>query len=157
MNILKAEAFANRAGEILDTFTFADPGRTLELNPSEIDRLRLTVERVLLGRAEVKELLRTRPVPAPPSRHSRIRPTISFDSDASKTSTLVEIVAEDRPGLLYDLASQISSAGCNIEVVLIDTEAHKALDVFYLTCEGKKLTPGKQTQLERALASVCRI
>ena len=58
MNILKAEAFANRAGMVLDTFTFEDPLRTLELNPSEVDRLRVTVERVILGKANVAKLLR---------------------------------------------------------------------------------------------------
>ena len=50
MNILKAEAFSNSQGTVLDTFTFADPLRALELNPTEIDRLRITVERVVLGR-----------------------------------------------------------------------------------------------------------
>jgi [protein-PII] uridylyltransferase len=49
MNILKAEAFANRQGLVLDTFTFADPSRTLDLNPSEVDRLQ-TVLDVLTGR-----------------------------------------------------------------------------------------------------------
>ncbi len=49
------------------------------------------------------------------------------------------MVAEDRQGLLYALTSAISSAGANIEVVLIDTEAHKAIDVLYVTQEGKKL------------------
>ena len=53
MNILKAEAFANRRSLVLDTFTFADPARTLDLNPSEVDRLRATVERVLTGKVDV--------------------------------------------------------------------------------------------------------
>jgi [protein-PII] uridylyltransferase len=156
MNIVKAEAFSNRRGLILDTFTFEDPMRTLELNPTEVDRLRVATERAIAGKTDVKGLLRNRPKPTPPSRKARVPATVSFNSESSASATLVEVVAEDRPGLLYDLASKISSAGCNIEVVLIDTEAHKALDVFYLTCQGKKLTPEKQTELKQAIASVCR-
>src|SRR5256886_10816096 len=38
MNINKADAFANAAGVILDTFHFADLHHTLELNPSESER-----------------------------------------------------------------------------------------------------------------------
>ena len=37
MNIVKAEAFSDDAGIIVDTFQFSDPFRTLELNPSEVD------------------------------------------------------------------------------------------------------------------------
>jgi [protein-PII] uridylyltransferase len=156
MNILKAEAFSNRRGLILDTFTFADPSRTLELNPTEIDRLRTIAERVIAGKTEVKELLRNRPKPSLPSRSARVPAQVAFNSEASGTATLVEIVAEDRPGLLYDLASAISKNGCNIEVVLIDTQAHKAIDVFYLTNEGKKLESGKQKSLEEALQRACQ-
>ena len=36
-----------------------------------------------------------------------MKPTVAFDGEASESATLVEIVAEDRPGLLYDLASTI--------------------------------------------------
>jgi [protein-PII] uridylyltransferase len=155
MNILKAEGFANRQGTILDTFVFEDPHRTLELNPTEADRLRLTIERVVLGRLDVKELLRSRPVPAPPSKRARIAPTVSFDSEASDTATLIEVVAQDRPGLLYALTSAISAAGANIEVVLVDTEAHKAIDVLYVTWSGKKLSPAQQAVLREALLKAC--
>src|SRR5205807_5583231 len=155
MNILKAEAFSNRRGLVLDTFTFADPGRQLDLNPSEIDRLRIVAERVIAGKADVRELLKNRPKPALPSRTARIPASVRFDSEASHSATLVEIVAEDRPGLLYDLASAISSTGGNIEVVLIDTQAHKAIDVFYVTVEGKKLGAEKQRVLDEALRQAC--
>jgi len=155
MNILKAEAFANRRGLVLDTFTFADPNRTLDLNPTEVDRLRVTTERVISGKVDVTELLRSRPKPALPSRKARIPARVSFDSDASATATLIEIIAEDRPGLLYDLASAISQNGGNIEVVLIDTEAHKAIDVFYVTADGHKLSPEKQSALAESLRLAC--
>ncbi|MBK5292539.1 MAG: HD domain-containing protein [Acidobacteriia bacterium] len=155
MNIVKAEAFANAEGTVLDTFAFSDPLRTLDLNPSEADSLRKNMERVVTGRAEVKALLKNRPMPTLPSKGSRIAGRITFDNDVSDNSTLVEVVAEDRPGLLYDLATAFSEAGCNIEVVLVDTEAHRALDVFYVTSAGGKLTQELQTQLQSRLLAAC--
>jgi len=136
---------------VLDTFTFADPLRTLDLNPPEVDRLRASLERVLAGKADVKELLRNRPKPTLPSRKARIPARVRFDGDASDTATLIEIVAEDRPGLLYDVATAITSNGGNIEVVLIDTQAHKAIDVFYVTAEGAKLGPDRQSHMSAAV------
>ncbi len=155
MNILKAEAFANQQGTILDTFAFADPQRTLELNPPEMDRLRHTLERVISQRVDVRSLLKNRPRPAAPSKGSRVDANVTFDSEASDVATLFEVVSQDRPGLLYDLASAISEAGCNIELVLIDTEAHKALDVFYVTSSGRKLDEAKARELETRLAAAC--
>jgi [protein-PII] uridylyltransferase len=45
----------------------------------------------------------------------------------------------------------MSDAGCNIEVVLIDTEAHKAIDVFYITSSGCKLDKAHQERLQKRL------
>ena len=156
MNILKAEAFANRRGTVVDTFSFADPLRALELNPSEAGRLKSTVEGAVLGRADVKQLLRSRPRIAPPSRKARIEPAAHFDERASQSATLIEVMAEDRPGLLYDIASTISSRGASIDVVLIDTEAHKAIDVFYVTMGGRKLDAKTREELQQALLAVLR-
>src|ERR1019366_4488052 len=89
---------------------------------------------------------------------------------------LIEIVAEDRPGLLYDLATAISANGGHLEggltdtqahkaidafygpaargnigVVLIDPQAHKAIDVFYVTADGGKLAAEKQAAIRVAV------
>ena len=156
LNIVKAEAFSNKRGEIVDAFTFSDPTRNLELNPSETDRLKLMLERVALGKADVRTLLAGRRKADPPSRRERLRPSVEFDNEASHHATLVEIMAEDKPGLLYELATVFSESGCNIEVVLIDTEAHKALDVFYVTRDGGKLNDSDLGAVEERLLAVCR-
>ena len=80
---------------------------------------------------------------------------MNFDSNACESATLIEIIAEDRPGLLYDLSSAISTAGCNIDVVLIDTEGHKAIDVFYVATNGAKLASNVQDGLSERLLSLC--
>ena len=154
LDIVKAEAFSNAKGLILDTFVFADPMRTLDLNPPEVERLQQTLEQVALGKLDIDRLLRGRPMPAKQKR-PKIKPRVYFDSEACETATLAEIVAEDRPGLLYALASTFSLAGCNIDVVLIDTEGHKAIDVFYVASDGKKLTPELAELLEKRLLAVC--
>lgn len=155
MDIVKAEAYSNVHGTVVDVLAFADPMRTLELNPAEVDRLKLNVQRVVLGREDVRKLLRGRSKPIAARPKVALKPTVAFDSGASRTATLVEIVAEDRPGLLYDLASAFSNAGCSIDVVLIDTEAHRALDVFYVTAGGSKIDDGLQARLKAQLLSVC--
>jgi len=120
-----------------------------------VDRLRGVVRRVVEGKQDADKLLRGRPKPMLPSRKAQLKPRVSFKNDASEAATLVEIVAEDRPGLLYDLAHAISVAGCNIEVVMIDTEAHKALDVFYVTSNGGKLDEQLQSKLKEELLAAC--
>jgi [protein-PII] uridylyltransferase len=154
MNIVKAEAASNASGCVLDFIRFTDPMRTLELNPSELNRLQWTVECVIKGSLIVSDLLKRRRAAPRPSSVARILPVVRFTNEASDLATLIDFTAEDRPGLLYDLASAISTAGCNIELVMIDTEAHKALDVFYVTQNGQKLDDSTQARLSDELTCV---
>jgi [protein-PII] uridylyltransferase len=148
---VKAEACTNASGLALDQIRFTDPLRTLELNPTETDRLRKIVERVVLGIEDVKALLKRRRPSPRPGRSARLAPVIRFDNEVSDAATLVEFVGEDRPGLLYDLAAAFSGAGCDIDLVLIDTEARKAIDVFYVKRAGAKVGGALEERLKQSL------
>ncbi|MGH9654799.1 MAG: ACT domain-containing protein [Bryobacteraceae bacterium] len=154
MNIVKAEAFSNTAAYVLDSIRFTDPLRNLELNSSEVNRLEWTVACVLNQTITVDDLLKRRRAVPRPTRSAAIAPSARFYQEASDTATLLEFVGEDRPGLLHDLASAIASAGCNIEAVMVDTQAHKAVDVFYVTCNRRKLDEATEERLRGDLTGL---
>jgi [protein-PII] uridylyltransferase len=76
---------------------------------------------------------------------------IDFDDLASSHSTLMQVVAQDVPGLLRAISVTLSSLGHNVEVALVDTEGETAIDVFYLTHEGQRLSKGQESALREAL------
>jgi [protein-PII] uridylyltransferase len=137
---------------VVDTFHFTDRFRTLELNLSEWARFKNSVVSVMLGEADLEKMLRDR------QRSEKgviakvkVETKIEFDDTSSATTTLVQVIAQDRPRLLHRIASCLSDQKCNIEIALIDTEGQMAIDTFYLTSGGKKVKLEHQKQVERSL------
>ena len=158
MNIVKATAFSNQAGTVVDTFYFTDRFRTLELNLSEWERFKRGISDVLMGETDLERMLKSRMQAEEKKSTPKVKIKTSIQSDGlcSSNSTLVQVVAQDRPGLLYTVASCFSHHKCNIEIALIDTEGQMAIDVFYLTANRKKLAPELVKQVEAALREALR-
>jgi len=152
MNIGKAGAFSNASGTVVDTFSFTDRYRTLEMNLPAWERFKTTVHDVLSGKRDLKRMLRER-LEMEKDQPEKIAGTlqIQFDNECSAHSTLIEIITQDQPGLLYRISSVFSQQDCNIDIALIDTEGQTAIDVFYLTTSAGKLAPGHQERLRQSL------
>lgn len=157
MNIITADAFSNAQGIVVDSFRFTDDFRTLELNPGERDRLRQSIHDAVNEDATAEKSIAAR-------RRGRRRDpllvvtaAVKFDTRSSSHSTLMQVVAQDHPGLLYAISQTLGEERCNIEVALIDTEGDTAIDVFYLTRDGRMLDedelPSLKSKLLEAIAA----
>jgi [protein-PII] uridylyltransferase len=153
MNILRGQAFANRHGTIFDLITFEDVDNYFGKNPSELDRFSKVLQDVIDGKTDLDKLLQGKmtSILFRPKKKAAVPSRIHFDDDFSGRCTILEILTQDAFGLLYRIGSVLSSHGCNIEVALITTEGQKAIDVFYLTREGAKLSGETEKSIEGQL------
>ena len=147
MDILSGQAMTSSRGLVIDVFKFHDPGGQLE----RAEPKSLLVD-VVAGRVDVESLLRTRHAEAGKQAAAEpVTPIIAFDNDASARYTIIEIVAQDAPGLLHRISRALSAFKCEIQDVVISTEEHKAVDVFHVTKAGAKVPDAEELSLTEAL------
>ena len=140
LNIEHAEAFSNDAGLILDSFRVSSVRAVTkgELDARVLAHFEQRLRRVAEGTLDVRQLLKRR-MPVSYRRHNAEPPRVSFDNETSSRATIFYVQAPDRSGLLYDLSSVFSQHECDIDVVLCQTQGHRAIDVFYLQQSSAKL------------------
>jgi len=152
MNIVKANAFSNDAAMVVDSFFFTDRFRTLDLNLPEWERFQKSIKDVLGDKADLDRMLQDRMRSEQNTLPKvKVETRVELDEHSSATTTLLQIIAQDRLGLLHRISSRLAQQQCNIEIALIDTEGQMAIDVFYLTSGGKKLLPERRKELAKAL------
>ncbi len=75
---------------------------------------------------------------------------------ASLEATVLEVRAEDRPGLLHDLGAALARAGISVRSAHIATYAGQTLDTFYLTgADGLALPPARVAQAVGLVIDTC--
>jgi len=122
-------------------------------------RLLPRVERDLrsLARHEqtVEELLERIPrSPAWARRHvPEVATEVRVDNATSSRFTVVDVFTRDRLGLLHTVARAIHDEGLSIALSRVNTEGHRAADVFYVTdADGDKVAdPARLSRLSVVL------
>ena len=156
MNIVTADAFGNLQGVVVDNFRFTDTFRTLEMNASEHAVFVASVHDVMAGKTAVEKLLAGRRRGRRKLPKVAVEARVDYDDDVSSHSTLLQVVAQDIPGLLRAISLALAERGCNIDVALVDTEGETAIDVFYITRDGAKLDAAEQKELKQALLAAMK-
>jgi len=75
---------------------------------------------------------------------------------ASQDSTVIEIRADDRPGLLHQIGMTFARAGLTVHSAYIATYAGQTLDTFYVSeFGGRTLSPARVAQTISMLLDAC--
>ena len=94
---------------------------------------------------------------ARPVEAFHLAPSVAIAERASSRTTVVEVNALDRRGLLARLARAILGCGHQLHSAHIATYGERAVDVFYLTnASGRKLSPAQIDDLRSALLAAAR-
>jgi len=143
-DILRGHAFTSRSGLIVDVVQFTDRKGCLvrpQLDPLLAD--------AVAGRIDISAMLRDKLQAAARSAPAT-SPVLYFDNDSSPRYTILELVADDAPGLLHRISRVISEYGCAVDLVLISTEGRRAIDVFHLRKGDGKLGEADELALTEA-------
>jgi [protein-PII] uridylyltransferase len=117
------------------------------------------LELVLSGAVEVGDLVRRRRRPVGTTRPpSRKPPRVLISNTESEFYTLVDVIADDRIGLLYDVTRTLGEHGAAIYISKAATIKDQVTDAFYVKDEeGKKIKdPARLERLREALLEAAR-
>jgi [protein-PII] uridylyltransferase len=152
MDILRGHALTSPAGLALDVFQFADTDGFFQRNSEGLKEFDRRLRDVVSGVTDVTALLKSKEGSVL-TRRALVRrtPVVHFDTGHSQRYTVLELVADDAPGLLHRVSRVISDHGVDVDLVLISTEGQKAIDVFHITRGGLKLSEDEEASLKADL------
>ncbi|MGZ8369545.1 MAG: [protein-PII] uridylyltransferase [Caulobacteraceae bacterium] len=155
--VIAARLRTSPSGHVSDVFYVQDAagepfGQT---NRARLKSLRASLGEASKGLAAKPGLHRAAELPR--AAAFAIAPAVSWDNDASSTSTVIEASGRDRPGLLAELARAISDDGYSVQSAHIDNYGARAVDAFYIqTAQGERLSKPQAAALKARLLDVLK-
>jgi [protein-PII] uridylyltransferase len=155
LDVLGAQAHSDEQGMAANEFRVAPPAqRTIAW-----DRITKDLERAMAGELAIEARLaeRARTYRGRPATGPAAPPSVRIDNESSSDSTVVEVRAPDRVGLLYRITKALADLGLDIRHARVQTLGPDVVDVFYVRGrDGKVRDPFHLAEIERALLHASR-
>jgi [protein-PII] uridylyltransferase len=140
--ILNAFAFTRRDGKVIDVFVVEPIDRDGLLPQEEMlkrfEHIRRDLRKIFDGTLDLEDATRDHAKRWRRLTRTRIpvETRVQFENDISEDYTIIDVFAQDRPGLLYTITRSLSGQGLSIARARISTEATRAIDSFYVRDEA---------------------
>jgi len=145
INILSSDIYTWRNRTAVDVFRVEDPGPGRV--PEEVwQKVEQDLAKTLEGKLSLSERLDQKGGPSVlrrPGRPTRI-PEVRVENKVSDFFTLIEVFANDRVGLLYEITRELTALDLDIRIARISTKADQVADVFYVRDAGGQKVEGAE-------------
>jgi len=153
LTIMDARIHTTRSGFALDTFVVLDHAMQPISQPRELKTLEGVLREQLLSPKPGRDFSKA----ALPRtyKHFPIRTQVGFGLSANHAQTVLEVHAQDRPGLLHQVALALQSCHARLVTAKVATFGIRAEDYFFITDRnGQPLSdPTVQETLRHAIAT----
>ncbi|OGI46464.1 MAG: [protein-PII] uridylyltransferase [Candidatus Muproteobacteria bacterium RBG_16_65_34] len=147
LSIQDARIHTLRNGFALDTFVVLDHEGQAVSDPRQLAQLQKAMREQLLEPKPGRDLAAAR-LPRQ-LQHFPIGTRAQFAPAPNKPLTLMEVTAQDRPGLLYQVALALKHCRVNLVAAKVATYGERAEDIFFInTRDGAPVPEAQQKCLE---------
>ena len=124
---------ASYGEEVLDVFCVRDRVHGTEGLKEVIPKLERNLDELLSGSVTPQKLMQRRTrtrwsdKPCPP-----VPTEIAVENRSSDRYTIIEVITQDRPGVLFVLSHTLHQLGLSIAFAKVNTEGNRVVDIFYV-------------------------
>ena len=142
LSIMDARIHTLRNGFALDTFVVLDHSGDPVSDPKTLEHLQVGMRDQLLDPRPGKDI---QSVSLPrPLKHFPIETRVMFSPAPKGQLTIMEVTAQDRPGLLYQIALALKHCRVNLVAAKVGTYGERAEDIFFVNSREKTPLSDKQ-------------
>jgi [protein-PII] uridylyltransferase len=134
LQVRSAQITTMADGVVLDRFWCEDPDFAAEPPADRLDEIRRALVRSLGDAAETPTFRRTwSSGETDGTAGNEAETRVNFDNSTSDRSTIIDVFAADRPGLLYAVTRALFELDLSVWRAKIATHLDQVVDVFYVT------------------------
>jgi [protein-PII] uridylyltransferase len=154
LTIMDARIYTTRFGFALDTFVVLDHAMQPVSDTRALEQLARAMREQLLAPQPGRDFLKS--VVPRTLKHFPIATRVNFSLAHNGTQTIMEVTAQDRPGLLHQVALALQHCQARLVTAKIATYGERAEDVFFVTGRDGLVLPEVpqrclQAEIERRL------
>jgi [protein-PII] uridylyltransferase len=152
LQILSAQINTLADGLVIDRFWVTDPDYAEQSPPDRLEEVkRALAESLRLPDGAEPAFRRTWQVSRRPEVLSTAQTRVHVDNTSSEQSTIFDIFAHDRVGLLYAITRTLYECGLSVSRARIATHLDQVVDVFYVSDQsGHKIADPQRLDAIRA-------